>query len=109
MGELSQMACKTEVSPLSMEQSRIFLNEINQWNLIEDKQQISREFRFKNYYETMAFVNAVAWISHRQNHHPNMEISYNRCVVRYTTHSVSGLSDNDFICAAKVNLLFNGE
>ena len=67
--------------------------------------QISKTYSFKNYYETMAFVNAVAWVSHREDHHPDMEVGYNRCVVHYSTHSVGGLSENDFICAAKVDAL----
>ena len=63
---------------------------------------IVRVFAFKNYYETMAFVNAIAWIAHHEDHHPDLEVGYNRCKVTYSTHSVGGLSENDFICAAKV-------
>jgi len=66
---------------------------------------IAKAFPFKNYYETMAFVNAVAWIAHNEDHHPDMEVGYNKCTVKYSTHSVGGLSENDFICAAKVNSL----
>jgi 4a-hydroxytetrahydrobiopterin dehydratase len=66
---------------------------------------ISKAFPFKNYYETMAFVNAVAWISHKEDHHPDMEVGYNKCKVTYSTHSVGGLSENDFICAAKIEKL----
>src|SRR6185436_14511663 len=67
--------------------------------------EIARSFKFKNYYETMAFVNAVAWVAHGEDHHPDMEVGYNRCTVRFSTHSVGGLSENDFISAAKVNSL----
>ena len=67
--------------------------------------EIRRTFNFKNYYETMAFVNAVAWIAHKADHHPDLEVGYNKCVVRYSTHSVGGLSDADFISAAKVDAL----
>ena len=66
---------------------------------------IEKTFGFKNYYETMAFVNSVAWISHREDHHPDMEVSYKNCKVRYSTHSIKGLSENDFICAARVDAL----
>jgi len=66
---------------------------------------IAKEFRFKNWGQTMAFVNAVAWIAHRENHHPDLEVSYNRCRVSYTTHAIGGLSENDFICAAQVDAL----
>ena len=67
--------------------------------------EIAKTFNFKNYYETMAFVNAAAWISHRHDHHPDLEVGYNKCKVRYSTHSVGGLSENDFICAAKIEKL----
>ena len=67
--------------------------------------EISRTFSFKNYHETMAFVNAVAYVAHREDHHPDMEVGYNKCTVRFSTHSVGGLSENDFICAAKVDAL----
>ncbi|MBI5637458.1 MAG: 4a-hydroxytetrahydrobiopterin dehydratase [Nitrospinae bacterium] len=66
---------------------------------------ITREFAFKNHYEAIAFVNAVAWVSHTENHHPDMSIGYNRCRIGYATHSVGGISENDFICAATVNAL----
>jgi 4a-hydroxytetrahydrobiopterin dehydratase len=66
---------------------------------------IERSFAFKNFHETMAFVNALAWICHAEDHHPDLNVSYNRCVVRFNTHSVGGISINDFICAAKVNAL----
>ena len=68
--------------------------------------EISRSYPFKNYYETMAFVNAAAWVSHREDHHPDLEVGYNACRVRYSTHSVGGLSENDFVCAAKLDALF---
>src|SRR2546423_7410592 len=67
---------------------------------------IRKVIPFKNYYETMAFVNATAWVSHREDHHPDLEVGYNTCRVRYSTHSVGGLSENDFICAAKLEALF---
>ena len=70
-----------------------------------DGTEIHRLFRFADYDETMAFVNAVAWISRRQDHHPELAVGYNRCRITYTTHAVGGLSRNDFICAARVNAL----
>jgi len=66
---------------------------------------IYRDFEFKNYYKTIAFVNAVAWMAHQENHHPDLSVSYNRCRVQYSTHAIGGLSENDFICAAKVDAL----
>jgi 4a-hydroxytetrahydrobiopterin dehydratase len=67
--------------------------------------EIRRTFAFKNYYETMAFVNASAWVSHEQDHHPDMSVHYNKCVVSYSTHDAGGITLNDFICAAKLDAL----
>jgi len=67
---------------------------------------LSKTYRFKNYYQTIAFVNVVAWLSHREDHHPDLGVTYNECRVEYTTHAIHGLSENDFICAAKVEALF---
>jgi len=66
---------------------------------------IEKTFSFKDFHETMAFVNALAWICHVEDHHPELVVGYDRCVVRFNTHSVGGVSLNDFICAAKVNAL----
>jgi 4a-hydroxytetrahydrobiopterin dehydratase len=78
------------------------------WALEDDK--LVRTFAFTNYYRTMAFVNALAYLSHTEDHHPEMTVTYKNCIVRYDTHSVNngqgGLSDNDFICAAKASALY---
>jgi len=66
---------------------------------------IERRYGFADYHRTMAFVNAVAWIAHVQDHHPDLAVSYGACTVRFNTHSVSGISINDFICAAQVDAL----
>ena len=66
---------------------------------------IEKSFRFKDYHHTLAFVNAVAWIAHREDHHPEIAFGYNRCTLRFNTHSVGGISLNDFICAAQVDAL----
>jgi len=71
-----------------------------------DSQCIIKTYRFKNYYETMAFVNAVAWIAHRQDHHPDLAVGYRECTVSYTTHSAGGLTEKDFAGAAKLDALF---
>jgi 4a-hydroxytetrahydrobiopterin dehydratase len=70
-----------------------------------DGASIEKSFRFTNFHETMAFVNAVAHIAHREDHHPQMTITYAQCTLRFDTHSVGGISVNDFICAAKVDAL----
>ena len=71
-----------------------------------DDNKLVRTFGFSNYYRTMAFVNALAFLSHAEDHHPEMTVTYKNCIVRYDTHSAHGLSDNDFICAAKANALY---
>ena len=104
MSEFARKHCKTEVSQLSDEAIQTALEKISpEWVLSTDPQSISRTFKFRNYYETMALVNVVATIAHQQDHHPDMNVSYNTCQVTYSTHSVGGLSENDFICAAKVD------
>lgn len=106
MGDLKQKHCKPcegDVDMLGRETAEAHLLELSDWVLRDDAKEISRTFKFKNYYETMAFVNALAWIAHREDHHPDIEVGYNTCHVRYSTHSVGGLSENDLICAAKLN------
>ncbi|MGB7157252.1 MAG: 4a-hydroxytetrahydrobiopterin dehydratase [Tepidisphaeraceae bacterium] len=66
---------------------------------------IRKTYAFANYYETMAFVNGIAWIAHRADHHPDLEVGYNKCTVRYSTHSAGGLTENDFAAAAEVEAL----
>ncbi len=108
MSELKHRHCTTikkEGTPLAAEAANALLAQLQGWAINEDGVAISREFRFKNYYQTMAFVNAVAWMAHQEDHHPDLEVGYNRCLVRYSTHAVGGLTDNDFICAAKVDAL----
>ena len=79
------------------------LLQLRGWEIISGK--LVKTYAFRNYYETMAFVNALAWVSHKEDHHPELVVSYNKCEVRYDTHSVQGLSENDFICAAKADAL----
>ena len=66
---------------------------------------IVKTFRFKDYHQTMAFVNAVAWIAHQTDHHPDLEVGYNKCVVRYSTHDAGGVTERDFECAERVESL----
>lgn len=77
------------------------------WQLSADQPLLQREFRFKDYYQTLAFVNAIAWIAHQQDHHPELVVNYNRCRVSYSTHAVDGISMNDLICAAKIDQLYD--
>ncbi|MDX1550012.1 4a-hydroxytetrahydrobiopterin dehydratase [Novilysobacter spongiicola] len=81
------------------------LPEVPGWHVVEDGHALRKEFGFEDYHRTMAFVNALAFIAHREDHHPDLSVHYDRCVVRYSTHDVGGLSENDFICAAKADAL----
>ena len=73
------------------------------WQLNEQQDHIRRKFKFSNYYQTIAFVNSVAWIAHRQDHHPDMTVSYNHCVVNFSTHSAGGLTELDFAAARAID------
>ena len=95
--------CEGSVPPLNEAQAAKYLKGLEGWGL--EKGELVRTFTFKNYYETVSFVNAAAWIAHREDHHPEMEFGYKKCKIRYFTHSIKGLSENDFICAAKINRL----
>lgn len=97
--------CEGGVSPMSKVEAQRLLEQVPSWTLSDDGKSVHREFKFKNFHRTMEFVNALAWIAHQEDHHPDLEVGYNRCAVRYSTHAIGGLSENDFICAAKVDAL----
>jgi 4a-hydroxytetrahydrobiopterin dehydratase len=108
MATLTEKTCKVYQKgdpTLTAEEAHHLLKQLHDWSLSQEDRTIQRSFKFKNYYETIAFVNAVAWIANRQDHHPDLEVGYNRCVIHFSTHSVGGLSENDFICAAKIDAL----
>lgn len=96
------VSCEGDAKPLDKKETTLMMSQVNDWLLNETGTEISRTFKFGNYYETMAFVNSVAWVAHREDHHPDMLVSYNKCQVTYSTHAIGGLSANDFICAAKI-------
>ena len=75
------------------------------WVLAENARTIRREFRFRDFYRTMSFVNALAHVANIEDHHPDLEVGYNYCHVTFTTHAIGGLSENDFVCAAKIDLI----
>lgn len=95
--------CSPSATPVTPAQIEQWMPQIPQWKIREGV--LSCTFQFEDFFETMAFVNALAWVSHGEDHHPDLLVSYNRCTVKFSTHSVGGLSENDFICAAKVDLL----
>jgi 4a-hydroxytetrahydrobiopterin dehydratase len=96
--------CEGGVPALTQDEAKDMLKQLDGWELKDNT--ISKTFAFKNYYQVIAFVNAVAWMTHREDHHPDMSVGYNQCRVEYSTHAIGGLSENDFICAAKVDALF---
>ena len=98
-------ACIKGGPALTAQRAAELSREVPDWQLNSAAQAISRSLRFKNFHATMAFVNAVASIAHREDHHPDLEVGYNYCTVHYRTHAVDGLSENDFICAAKIDAL----
>lgn len=81
------------------------LTALPQWSYDIEKKLIEKTYEFKGYYQVMAFVNAIAWISHQEKHHPDLMVSYNRVIVQYQTHEAGGITKNDFICAELVEVL----
>lgn len=97
--------CEGGVAPLSEGEARDLLASLPGWALSEGR--IEKSFPFRDHYETMTFVNAIAWVSHLEGHHPDLAVGYNSVTVSYWTHAINGLSENDFICAAKIEKLLS--
>lgn len=95
--------CTETAAKLDKVEAEMLATELNDWLIVEEK--LEKTFRFKNFHETMAFVNAVAWISHKEDHHPEMEVTFSRCRIVWSSHTVKGISRNDIVCAAKVDKL----
>jgi 4a-hydroxytetrahydrobiopterin dehydratase len=95
--------CEGGVAPLGGDEIDGLMKDLDGWQVADGK--LRKDFRFPDHYVTMTFVNAVAWISHKQGHHPDLTVGYNTCRVEYVTHAIGGLSESDFICAAKIDLL----
>ncbi len=98
--------CEAGVPPLTEAEIETHIASIPGWKAVACR--IEKRFRFRNYFETISFVNAVAWLANRENHHPDLEVGYRACKVKYRTHAIDGLSENDFICAAKIDQLLGG-
>ena len=107
MNELKSRSCNPcegGVPPLLPARAQELMHELAAgWQLAADARSIRREFKFKDFYRTMSFVNALAHIANIEDHHPDLQVGYNYCRVLFTTHAIGGLSDNDFICAAKID------
>jgi len=101
---LASMHCREGAPALTADELAAHVAALPGWDFKNG--QIEKTFLFANYYETIAFVNALAWIAHHQDHHPDLQVHYNRCVVVFSTHSAGGVTLNDAICAAKAERLF---
>ncbi len=98
--------CEGIGAPLTAAQITTLMPQLAKgWAASDDHKTIKKSFSFADFYETMGFVNAIAWIANKENHHPDLEVGYNYCRVTFMTHALKGLSHNDFICAAKVDAL----
>ena len=109
MNALAEQRCKPcegGVAPLSLNEAQVLLKQLSDaWKLAADGRSIRAEWKFRNFYHAMSFVNAVAHIANAEDHHPDLEVGYGYCRMTYNTHAIGGLSQNDFICAAKVDAL----
>lgn len=106
--DLSQkhcVPCEGGVPPIEPDQAREMLRELEGWRLSDDGKMILRRFEFRGFFRTMAFINAMAYVVNHENHHPDFSAGYNYCEIGFTTHAIGGLSENDFICAARINAL----
>ena len=105
MSDFANRKCKPceGGKPYSAAAARELLKDLKGWKI--ENSRLTKTYAFENYFQTMAFVNALAWISHREDQHPDLGVHYNRCRVEYWTHAIGGLSENDFICAAKADAL----
>jgi 4a-hydroxytetrahydrobiopterin dehydratase len=98
--------CEGGTPALGRTESEAQLRQLDaDWQLSADGKSLTRALRFVDFYRAMSFVNALAHVANIEDHHPDLEVGYNYCRVRYTTHSIGGLSENDFICAAKIDLI----
>ena len=105
MTNLLELHCRPleGTKPMRDDEIAAYLRQVSGWKLVDGA--IEKAQRFANFHETMAYVNALAWICHVEDHHPEVVLTYDRCLMRFNTHSVGGISINDFICAAKADAL----
>jgi len=101
---LASMHCRDGAPALGTDELDAHVATLPGWTFADGR--IAKSFLFANYHETIAFVNALAWIAHHEDHHPDLQVYYNRCVVTFSTHSAGGVTLNDVICAAKAERLF---
>lgn len=95
--------CDSLTKPFTRTQAESYLPNLPNWELSDDAEKISRKFKFQNFAEALAFVNRVGAIAETENHHPNVKLGWGYAKVEISTHAIGGLSENDFILAAKIN------
>ncbi len=108
MNDLADRKCREipkGTPPIPPQEIERLLADLDGWTTAADGKALAKTFKFKNFYETMSFVNALAHVANTQDHHPDLAVSYNTCRVQYSTHTVGGISENDLICAAKIERL----
>lgn len=109
MKELSEKKCapcEGGVKPLKPAKAKLLAKQLHKdWKIAKDSKSLTRSLKFKDFYRTMSFVNALAHVANTEDHHPDMEVGYGYCRVTFSTHAIGGLSVNDFICAAKLDRL----
>lgn len=97
--------CKGGVSPMPGGDARQMLAQLNGWNLSDDGTTIRRRFEFKGFAKAVEMANLAAWLGNKQGHHPDIAFGWGYCEVVFTTHEAGGLTENDFICAARLDAL----
>ena len=102
---LTEKRSTQKAAKLPPAQIEALLSQVPGYELDDKRAQISKGYSFPDFYETIAFVNALAYIANQEDHHPDLAVSYNKCRVSFSTHDAGGLTENDFICAARVNAL----
>lgn len=95
--------CEGNVAPFGREEAKKLLQQVDTWTLVDDAHLLAKSFKFKNFVETMKFVNEVARVAEEEGHHPDMTVSYSSATIELMTHAIGGLSENDFILAAKID------
>lgn len=110
LAEKRCVPCEGGVPALDRARTEMLMHQLEpRWTLSEDARQLKAEFAFRNYFLTLAFINAVAYVATQEDHHPDIAFGYDHCTIIWWTHAVDGLSENDFICAAKVDRLADGK
>jgi 4a-hydroxytetrahydrobiopterin dehydratase len=105
----SCVPCEGGVSPIERTEAEALLRNLDGWQLDDDGKMIRRRYEFRGFFRTMSFINAMAWVVNQEGHHPDFSAGYNYCEVGFTTHAIDGLSENDFICAAKIDALLDNK